>query len=336
MTKDEWRKYLYYNQDPFPEIPPALLNSMDIKRYIDKGCLIDPDVFEKCRLQPASYKMKFLGEASYWENQDGKLKRKRKILCEGKRFEIKKNSVVYVLLKEQFRLPEYIAARFNLHIDFVHKGLLLGTGPIVHPGFFGNLLIPLHNLTDNDYMVRCDDSLIWVEYTKLSSNSYWINAATMSDTDLQNTPNRSTRPEFLIAGKTIPQYDTDGYLEKAGVDLNRGVQSAFKGALNRTEEIAKRAQHSVNWFKTIGIISSILLLIAIISAVWTGYSLVNDFIAMAHEENRNQIEINRTQQIEIMTNTDEIRETLYHMKHKVENLERDLVILKKDMKNDDN
>ena len=74
----------------FRKYPPALLNSMDIKRYIDNGCLIDPDEFDKDALQPASYQMKFLGEAHYWDYDNGILKRKRQNLREGKKFEIKK------------------------------------------------------------------------------------------------------------------------------------------------------------------------------------------------------------------------------------------------------
>ena len=329
MTNEEWSNHPCYQRDPLPEIPPALLSSMDVKRYIDSECLIDPKEFDKNRLQPASYQMKFLGEADYWENENGILKRKYEVLCEGKIFEIRKNSILYILLKEQFRLPEYIAARFNLHIRLVHKGLLLGTGPMVHPGFFGRLLIPLHNLTDNDYLIKCGDPLIWVEFTKLSGNSYWGNPVTMSEMDAQDTSRHHERPEFLIRGKTIPQYGANEYLEKADVHLKRGVQSAFKGELKRTEQTAKHAEDSVNWFKKIGFIAGFGLLIALMSTVWTGYSLVNDFITMAHEENRHQIDINRKQQIEHMTNINDIMDRIYNLQNRTDGFERELEIFQR-------
>jgi hypothetical protein len=44
--------------------------------------------------------------------------------------------------------------------------LLLGTGPLVDPGFEGKLLIPLHNLTSSDYDLNTNDALIWIEFTK--------------------------------------------------------------------------------------------------------------------------------------------------------------------------
>ena len=272
MTNDEWRNHTYYKRDPFPEIPPALLNSMDIKRYMDSGCLIDSDKFEMKGLQPASYQMKFLGEAHYWERKDGILKRKMEILCEGKRFIIRKNSIVYILLREQFRLPEYIIARFNLHIKFVHKGLLLGTGPMVHPGFFGNLLIPLHNLTDNDYIIKCGSPLIWVEFTKLSGNAYWGNAVAIAETGSQDTSEQHERPEFLIPGKTIPQYDADGYLEKSEVLLKNGVQSAFKGSLERTENAATKANEETKRFRNIYTWGGIASVVAIIVSIYLLYT----------------------------------------------------------------
>lgn len=33
--------------------------------------------------------------------------------------------------------------------------------------------MPLHNLTSNDYKIRIDVPMIWMEFTKLSSNSDW-------------------------------------------------------------------------------------------------------------------------------------------------------------------
>ena len=329
MTNDEWRNHLHYNRDPFPEIPPALLNSMDIKHYIDGGCLIDPDKFEKNGLQPASYQMKFLGEAHYWEHENGVLKRKIETLREGKRFEIKKNSIVYILLKEQFRLPEYIIARFNLHIRFVHKGLLLGTGPMIHPGFFGNLLIPLHNLTDNDYMVKCGGPLIWVEFTKLSGNAYWGNAVTISGMEPQDLSKQRKRPEFLVQGKTIPQYDVDGYLEKSEVLLKHGVQSAFKGSLEKTENAATRANEETKRFRNIytwgGIASVLAIIISIGSVIYQGHSFIGQIVGDAQKENRRQIEFDRnTQSKDIHENQKKISD----MKERINLYSTEVEILK--------
>ena len=83
------------------------------------------------------------------------------------------NSLVYFETKQEFRLPPYLAIRFNLRITNVHRGLLLGTGPLVDPGFCGKLLIPIHNHTNNTYTFKRGEKFIWVEFTKVSPNKDW-------------------------------------------------------------------------------------------------------------------------------------------------------------------
>ena len=173
MSDDDWTKSAVYSIDPYPAVEPSLLNSADIIRYANKGCLVHPFNQDKDLLNPATYTIRFLGTLYSWEQEGG-----ARCICETpifkkKRVRLKANSITYLETEEHFRLPQYIAARFNLHIRFVHKGILLGTGPMVDPGFVGPLLVPLHNLTDNDYDVEGGDKLLWVEFTKLTHHEYW-------------------------------------------------------------------------------------------------------------------------------------------------------------------
>jgi hypothetical protein len=68
----------------------------------------------------------------------------------------------------RFRIPDYIALRFNLKIKHIYRGLLLGTGPLVDPGFVGHLSLPLHNLTRQSYQFRAGEDIAWFEFTKTS------------------------------------------------------------------------------------------------------------------------------------------------------------------------
>ena len=70
------------------------------------------------------------------------------------------------ITEETLGLPYYMAVRVNLRIKHVHRGILLGTGPLIDPGYDQPILIPLHNLTDQDYFIGLDEGLIWVEFTK--------------------------------------------------------------------------------------------------------------------------------------------------------------------------
>jgi len=169
--KEAAEKFLLYkSKDPFPNIYPALLNSADIDDYIRTTGMISP--YDSEFIKSASYEILLEGKIYYWDEDN---KDCSKEINKGDTFELKKNSIVYVSLKAKFRIPDYIALRFNLKITLVHRGLLLGTGPLVDPGFEGNLLIPLHNLTDMNYTLVGGEGFIWAEFTKLSPNARWAN-----------------------------------------------------------------------------------------------------------------------------------------------------------------
>lgn len=234
MTTNDaiWPEHRWYKQDPFPRIEAALLNSADIARYVRAGCLIKESDFDFERMKPASYEMRFLGELYDWREVDGRFQQRCRKVGVGDLVELEKNSISYLWTKEWLLLPEYIAARFNLRIREVHKGILLGTGPLIDPGFGGQILIPLHNLTDNNYKLNGGEGIIWVEFTKVSKNDYWIS----NGEDIE-------RPSDLVAfpsDKVIN--DPHGYLDKAGVLAAGGIQSVFKEVLRKAQRVADDAE----------------------------------------------------------------------------------------------
>lgn len=223
MSKKPWREK-YLESDPLTGIKSGLLNSQDIREYAKLGLLVSN--FDEQRLKSASYEMNFLGELHTWDHVDGRpRKRTVPLIEEGKKVTLRRNSIIYISLKEEFRLPHYIAARFNLHIRHVHKGLLLGTGPLVDPGFDGRLLIPLHNLTENDYEIAIDDGLIWVEFTKLNAAA----DVGFPEEKLGVTPN--------------------GYFDKAGVLEKGGVLSSIETTLNASRNEAEAQSRALQEMK---------------------------------------------------------------------------------------
>ena len=228
MDANSWSEHRFYRRDPLPHIEPALLSSADIARYVDLGCLLEKHNFHSNRLKPASYEMRLLGQLFFWENVGGRLRKRCSAVEEGQPVKLPKNSISYLWTRERLRLPEYIAARFNLRIRDVHKGILLGTGPLVDPGFGGQILVPLHNLTDNDYVLKGGKGIIWVEFTKVSRSSFW------------SYPEEAKRPDGLVTFPNDKRIENpDGYFVKA--DAATGVQSAFKGELDHTARLAKDA-----------------------------------------------------------------------------------------------
>jgi deoxycytidine triphosphate deaminase len=158
----------YRNLDPFPEIPPSLLNSADISDYVRVTGMIHP--FDPTELKSASYSVRFKGECRYWTPDRTE---HVETVGPGDQFTLRKNHIAFVTLEPRFRIPDYIALRFNLQIKFIHKGILVGTGPLVDPGYDGQLFLPLHNLTSNDYQLEVDDGLVWMEFSKISPNEKW-------------------------------------------------------------------------------------------------------------------------------------------------------------------
>lgn len=226
------RRYLTYKSvDPFPSIPPALLNSADISDYVSATGMICPFDDDSEMLKSASYRVRILGECIYWDDTGAK---RTVDLKEGGEFKLRPNSISFVTLEPVFRLPDYLAIRFNLDISHVYKGLLLGTGPLVDPGFVGRLFIPLHNLTANEYTLHAYDSIIWMEFTKLSPIAKWV----QSEAVRIQTGRFREFPARKLQRKTIADY-----LERA-VGREGTVRSSIPVAFQLVQESARLAAES--------------------------------------------------------------------------------------------
>lgn len=228
----------YKSLDPFPDIPAALLNSADIYDYVRTTGMIYP--FDSEKLKSASYEASVGETCIYWDENG-----KKKSIDLGKKdsFVLEKNSIAFVTTREKFRLPDYMAIRFNLTITNVHRGLLLGTGPLVDPGFEGHILIPLHNLTTNPYKFNYKEKLIWLEFTKISPNE-------SRDTGDGSRESRSGRyVPFPISKKDKKPYE---YLRESE------IRSSIPDALGEAKESAERSKRWVTAGTIVGLLTLIV------------------------------------------------------------------------------
>ncbi len=161
------------------------------------------------------------------------------------------NSIVFVESETYFRLPSFIAVRFNLQIRHVHRGLLLGTGPLVDPGFWGRLCIPIHNLTDEDYTVPCDEGLIWIEFTKTTSAPLLGEPPSNSNLDdIKDAISKSSQPYSAVVKDLKTQFNGS---KRIGV--RSSIASKFREAqetARQAKEAAKGAQASVKQLSILG------------------------------------------------------------------------------------
>jgi len=161
---EDYSPHPWKTQDP--DIDKAdrkgMLLSDQIRKFCSKKLLIS-DGYEEARLRPAAYTLT-IGD-SYRDSAG-----KPGTLNEGSpSFEMPPNSIVFVSIKESLDLPYYIAARFNLRVDWVYKGILLGTGPQVEPGFRGKLSCPLYNLTSRPHTVMLGQEFATIDFERTTN-----------------------------------------------------------------------------------------------------------------------------------------------------------------------
>lgn len=242
LAKEEYAKYK--SKDPFPMVGEALLNSVDLLMYLLTVGIIEP--FDVNKLKGITYECTFSGEAHRFNaevggmetiqlNKDGELK-------------LEPNSITYLKIGEIFHVPEYMVLRFNLSVSNAYKGLLLGTGPIVDPGFEGNLFIPLHNLTGNHYIIKKDAPLIRVEFTKLSRHIGWNNKKRDLFPPLKpimkNTP-QNARFSVFFEDALLDSGKRKFYTSNNVISVRSSIPDAIKSSAKKADEAQKSAKDAV-------------------------------------------------------------------------------------------
>ncbi|MEE7504038.1 hypothetical protein [Methylobacterium mesophilicum] len=279
FAKDELerkaRAEAYSEVDPFSTVPAGLLSSAEIEDYIRVTAMLDE--FDGDCLKSASYEVMAAGAFIYWE---GERRRKKELTAKDWYVTLPANSITFIQVRNYFRLPTYIAMRFNLRIAHVHRGLLLGTGPLVDPGFHGRLLIPLHNLTSSEYRIDLKKALIWVEFTKTTAGYQGF-----SDEEKNLlVPGKDRKVKQFPLSKRDVQ--PDDYLFRA--NGGRPILSSIPEATDSAKRDAKVAREAVEnlqrWARGIGVLTvlgAVVGIASIVTATWTAIRTVDNDIDKA-------------------------------------------------------
>lgn len=231
---------------------------------------------EKEAVTSASLIMTIGPEVLYWDSEDKQ--QYRNDLQKGAPITLRPNSITFLRPAEHFHIPDYIAVRFNLRIVHVHRGLLLGTGPLLDPGYKGSPMIPVHNLTENEYVVRVGDDFINVEFTKISNI---CEKPTLEENgiSIEYKQNR---------GKTF-DYNFTQFIDKNVPQ--RKVKSSLSAVIDNAKSVVEKQKTTLTWG---AIIAGATLLIASGALIYGGYQLTlsaTDIINDARERidhNKNQ------------------------------------------------
>jgi deoxycytidine triphosphate deaminase len=163
-------------QDPYAGQPSrkGMLLSDEIHEFCTRGLLVSKGYKPK-NLRPASYTMTIGAEFVDSAGKRGELDDEQPY------FYMEPNSIVYVSPAEELDLPYYIVARFNLRVKWVYKGVLLGTGPQVEPGFKGRLSCPLFNLTNQKIKIRLGDEFATIDFERTADFCRDLSAAQIKE-----------------------------------------------------------------------------------------------------------------------------------------------------------
>lgn len=254
--------------DPFPGIPPALLHSGHLASYAIMTGMIDPfDI--RFLTKPATYLVPLEGPVRYSDETGTQCSfYLSKTAVDGERdvrssFELRPNSICYITLKPRFRMPAYLAGRFNLLIRDVYRGLLVGTGPLVDPGFDGILSIPVHNFTSNKYTLSAGEGFVYFEFTKLS----WSNPEGAVP-DWATSPIH-TQPPFPASKSERKSLDDYILLATGG----GAPQNAIHLEVQRLSKINKKAKRRLRTIEVGAFIAAFLFAITVGGVLVASYQL---------------------------------------------------------------
>lgn len=292
------------------DIPHALLSSGDIAQIVLATGAISP-FYEgggrKSRLKKASYEGR-IGSKAYEYRSLKRIKafkREFDIPFVNDKYELKeifdgskdqglvvpKNGIIFVETDLDFRIPDFIALRFNLQIKHVHRGLLLGTGPLVDPGFVGKLCIPIHNLTDEDYYIDKTDGLIWIEFTKTSLPA-----------------DKDDEARAPLEGNEF-QGDIRRLIEKAALRYPKekiAIRSSLPGMFDQATESARKAESAAKLTGQINFLGMLGAAVAIGSLLYAASNFMSG-LSGRNEELAERLKVKvESQDIELKTLSDEV------------------------------
>jgi hypothetical protein len=169
--------------------------------------------------------------------------------------------------------------------------LLLGTGPLVDPGFAGRLFIPLHNLTSEPYTLIGGEGLIWVEFTKISPHSHWTKG-NGSENGYNHFPKKN---RYLTPEQYLNKIGLNGNLPRSSIPLE--IKEAVEVS-KEAENIASKTDNDVREelrkiYKRITIGSIATLTIAVIAAVYPIFALIQDANKYVRESAEREVSLEK-------------------------------------------
>ncbi len=257
----------------------GLLLSDRIEFYCTKVNLIFP--FHRDFLRPASYTL-HAGREYIVTNRAGEIR--HGYLTARGRVRIPPSGLIYIRFLEEVNIPHYLIARFNLRVTQVYRGLLLGTGPQVDPGFRGYLGCPIHNFTDSEKEIEFFEDLITIDFEKTTP---------FPDSIIQNMPDKDRTTEFYKGlPKGSPKVYGVGNIEHKifSADPHKEFRKylpygeSVKSSLFAMQEKVDKFEGRLDIYRRFALIGLLALLFAGAQLAFDAYREIRDDMTRLHEE----------------------------------------------------
>lgn len=129
--------------------------------------------WEETRIKGSSYDLS-LGNEYYLYDRKAKPKKIENMINElvgTQELVIPSREICIVITKEKVSIPKDIAARVSLMTDVILKGVVITEQPPIDPGYDGKIYILLHNLSNKDVHLKCEDPILTIEFYQLDKMS---------------------------------------------------------------------------------------------------------------------------------------------------------------------
>jgi deoxycytidine triphosphate deaminase len=254
-----------YWEDPLPDFH-GMLSSDLIEFYnqtIGTPGMIDP--FDRVNLKAASYELT-LGPNCLVDGEE------RTLTDADPWLELPQNSIVFVSMQERLCIPHYIAARFDLAIEFIYKGILLGTGPQVDPGFQGVLGTPLHNISSEPVHIQLGYPFAKIDFAKTSGLMEAAKAGGLKSITQEDDLYDAVRQLPGYQGRSVKLFKkTNRWREPifdrayAGQRRVRSSLSDLEGTLDKFGEEISRFESELGSLRRFGLAGALGVLVAFVA-----------------------------------------------------------------------
>ncbi len=222
-----------------------ILSDVDIKKQLGKEILIYP--FNSKNIRGASINLSTSNRA--WS-----LKKKKSIFNKSSNtIDIPAHDTALIETEEVLHVSKKIAGSFHSKVGIVAKGLG-HVGTTLDPGWIGNLLITIHNHSDEIVRLQLNETFISIMFQYVSSESEFVN------------DNKHGRPELLKNFELTPEdekYFHDDLIRTNIVTLKETMHShkPFKEFQLKIFEEYKKKNKVILFFKSPLFIASVLFVV---------------------------------------------------------------------------